>query len=154
MGFDADKFLNQSTDQAMATVMAPCPEGEYEALIENVEAFPIKDKNTGQERDDTLRLQVTWNIIDQALLESIDRPKITVRQAIFIDLDESGAFAHGKDKNVSLGKLRAAVRQNDSGPWSPASLVGAGPALVRVTHRPNKDDDSMIYAEIRQVTAI
>lgn len=90
MSFDASKFLEQSTDKAMQTSMSPCPEGEYLAQVEKVEAFPVKDRETQQVRSDAFRLQLTWDILDQELLESIDRKGITVRQSIFIDLDEIG----------------------------------------------------------------
>lgn len=150
MSFDASKFLEQSTDKAMQTSMSPCPEGEYLAQVEKVEAFPVKDRETQQVRSDAFRLQLTWDILDQELLESIDRKGITVRQSIFIDLDEDGSFADGKDKNVSLGKLRDAVGQN-SGSWTPSNLIGQQ-AVVKVTHRPNPQDDSQVYAQVSAVT--
>lgn len=150
MSFDASKFLEQSTDKAMQTSMSPCPEGEYLAQVEKVEAFPVKDRETQQVRSDAFRLQLTWDILDQELLESIDRKGITVRQSIFIDLDEDGSFADGKDKNVGLGKLRDAVGQN-SGSWTPSNLIGQQ-AVVKVTHRPNPQDDSQVYAQVSAVT--
>lgn len=152
MGFDPNKFLEQSTDKAMQTSMSPCPEGEYLAQVEKVEAFPVKERETQQVRSDAFRLQITWDILDQDLLDSLDRKAMTVRQSIFIDLDDDGSFADGKDKNVGLGKLRAAVNQN-SGPWQPNDLIGQQ-GIIKVGHRPNPTNDAEVYAQVNAVAPV
>ena len=86
-------------------------------------------------------------------LTGLDRPM--VRQDIWLDLDESGRIAQGKNKNVRLGRVRSAVGQNTDGqPWSPSQLRGAGPVLIMVGHRYNKETGEGPYSDVKRITKV
>lgn len=147
--FDPDAFLNEQVDGAMSTSQAPIPEGEYLAVVSSGDkaVVPRQAKNS-------VILDVLWEIQDAQLAEQLGRDRITVRQSIFLDVTEHGTVDRSKGKNVALGKLRAALGQNDpSRPWSFGMLKGAGPAKIRVTQRQNQDDPDVIYNDVKGVTA-
>lgn len=140
--FDPDNFLNQETNEETSTEYTPIPEGEYQAVVDEVK---------GRQTDDYTVLDVTWRL-DKP--EDEDAHGKTVRQSIFLDLTESGGIAGGKGKNVQLGRLRAAVNQNQPGQnWAPSHLLGQV-ALVSVKNVPSKKDDGAIYSNIKGVAAL
>lgn len=144
--FDADNFMNTQYSEANATKIIPCPAGEYNAVIADIKSRVIE--KTGQ-----VILSLSWEIDDAKAREITGRPKLTVRQDIFLDLNEQGGLIFGEGKNVGLGRVRAAVNQNAAGqPWSPGMLKGKA-ARVKVTHRPDKDTGD-IYDQIGAVSAL
>ena len=62
------------------------------------------------------------------------RDKVVVSKQIILDVTPNGAIDTGKNKNIELGRLRAAAGQNDGQPWSVGHLRGAGPMMVKVVH--------------------
>lgn len=126
--FDPDVFLSQEITGASETKFTPPPEGEYTAFIDDLamgdyEGQPI--------------LQVIYAIVDDtgklATLMNIDKP--TVRDSLFLDVDEAGRVLFGPNKNVKLGKLREAANQNDPKlKWNFNMLRGVGPLKVMVAH--------------------
>lgn len=142
--FNPDSFLNTETDEAGETHYTPIPEGDYHALVDDVTAREAKDSQI---------LDVIYEIIDEALKELMGMDKVTIRQSIFLDI-ENGAMAIGKNKNIKLNKLRDALGQNVSGkPWSPMMMKGAGPVLIKTTQKPDDDDPEVIYSNVSRVTA-
>jgi hypothetical protein len=68
-----------------------------------------------------------------------------------LDLTPGGGLDLGKGKNVGLGRLREAVRLNDSSkPFSFAQLPGQA-ARVTVSHRIDGEDT---YSEIKKVAPL
>ena len=131
--FDPDAFMQQTFEEEMSTTPMLIPPGDYEAVIERVgQPRRVKDRATGEEREDALQLALTWELLDEQLKSDLDRTKVTVNQYLFIELDEHGRLASG-DKNWRLGQVREAVGQLKT-PWNPSMLEGAGPAIVRVGH--------------------
>lgn len=143
--FNPDDFLSGTVTGEMATSMEPVPEGEYPALIKDVAA-----RQTQSEKGTFTILDITWQIDDPAVAEAVGMDSPTVRQSIFLDTTESGGLDLGKGKNVQLGRLREAVGQNDSGPWSPSHLAGQV-AKVRVAHRLY---EGRIFADVKGVSAV
>lgn len=145
--FDPDTFMNQTIDEALDTRFVPVPEGDYPATIKSFEI-----KQVGQENRTVLN--IIWDIQDQTVLAEIGRDSATVRQTVWLDIDQ-GKLDKGKGKNVGLGRLRAALGQNEPGqPWNFGALEGAGPALVRVTHRADRDDPEIVYSEVKSVGTV
>lgn len=150
--FDPDAFLSGTVDQEMDTSIPPIPEGNYKAIVEEVGA---------RESGEYKLLDVTYELLEGEMGEGLDeikeqlgRKKLTVRQSIFLDVDESGAIAIGDGKNIGLGRLREAAGQNRSGqPWSPLMLKGVGPLVIGVTQRPDKNDETKVYNDVRRVAA-
>ena len=146
--FDPEELLNAQASDANQTRMDPVPEGEYQAIIEDVQASKIGDKEIPV-------LNVRWKIEDPELAQRLNRQEVQVRQTVFLDIDESGSLATGANKNIQLGRLREAVGQNKKGqPWSPRNLIGAGPALVSVTHRQDKNDPEIVYDQVQRVAPL
>lgn len=143
--FDPDTFVNQETTDANATTFDPIPEGEYVAMITRAPAV----REVGNEG--RVVMDVTWEIDDEELKQKLERDRLTVRQSVFLDI-EDGKLATGKNKNVQLGKLRDALGQNKPGKsWKPSDLEGAGPARIQVSHR---ERDGITYDQVARVTAM
>lgn len=147
--FDTNAFLNQTVSGPMSTRLKICPEGEYPAVTdEKMEVKTIKTKD-----GDRHVCSIYWNILDEAVKTEVGRDKVSVRQDIWLDMDERGVLDGSEGKNVGLGRTREALGQNNDPNWTPAKLKNAGPALVKVTHRKDKDSDD-VYDEVKKVTAI
>lgn len=148
--FDPDAFLNESVDGAMSTSMEPVPEGEYLAVVSSGDkALQVRQTQKGG----TI-LDITWEIQDHELSEKLGRQVVTVRQSVFLDMTPQNTLDRGKGKNVQLGKIRAALGQNDpTKPWNIPMLKGAGPATIKVGQRPDPNDEATIYNDVKGVTA-
>jgi hypothetical protein len=149
--FDPNAYMNLQTDASFETSYTPVPENEYPAAIDTakLEVVKFKDKDTGVE-EHRLVGRIIWNILDDAVKAALGMTKVVVRQDVFIDLTPTGQFDTAKNKNIDLGRIREALGQN-SGPWSFQMLNGAGPAYIKVTQRPDKNDSSKIYNDVKGV---
>jgi hypothetical protein len=140
--FDPDVFMNQTIDQPIQDDWILCPEGEYQAIIDdfNRDAFRTneftyqKGPNSGLPGSMTT-FNIPWVIQDDRAKAALNREKVVVPQPIILDFASDGSLDFGVNKNVKLGQVRTAVGQNQAGPWTPALLRGAGPCMVRVVHR-------------------
>lgn len=137
MNFNPDTFANSVIEGEMDTKRTPVPIGEYTAIIEDFKPRTAKD---------SALLDITYMIDDAGVKQALGRDKVTCRQSIFLDIDESGGLDRGPGKNIQLGKLREAVGQNGPSAWSPSMLVGQT-LKVKVTHRSNPETGD-IYDQI------
>jgi hypothetical protein len=156
MAFDMDAFLNTAIDEPTSTRMTICPEGDYRAIIDDLPEGGIPSWiRTIEEtkRGPMTILQVPWVILDDEVKKTVGRERVVVNMDIILDI-ENGALQKGEGKNVSLGRLRSALGQNDQPGWTFSKLPGSGPAIVKVTHRSDRNDPEIKYAEIRRVTRI
>jgi len=148
--FDADTFLSTTVEGEMETHFTPVDEGEYTAMIEDIAAREV----TGNQGT-TPVLDVMYNVLDEEVKEKMGMDKVIVRQSIFLDVEEDGRLALGQpNKNIKLGKLRDALGQNGSGPWSFHDLKGAGPLVIKVSQRADKNDPSIVYNDVQRTAAI
>ena len=149
--FDPNTFMDATFTESNSTVAVPVPAREYPtALIEDAKITPWQGK-----KDPSLsgmKLQIVWEIDDDAVRQELDRSKVTVRQEIMLDLNDAGTgLDMGKGKNVSLGRLREAVGLNSPGqPFSFAMLKGRVARIV-VSHRQNPENPEQIFAEVKSV---
>lgn len=151
--FNPDAFLNDSVDAALSTRMEPVPEGDYPATIKSV-ATPRFIESKDPTKPGFAVMDITWSLDAPQLAQKLGRNELLVRQGVMLDL-KNGKLDTDKGRNIGLGRLREAVKQNQAGKqWNPSMLVGAGPAMVKVTHRADKNDDSVVYDEIRKVAPI
>lgn len=161
MSFDADTFLTQTIDAPLSEFVEPIPEGDYPAMIDDFDSSAVeqveftykKGPNAGSPGTMT-KLTINWVIQDEALKARLDRDKVTARQQIILDIADNGGLDFGKGKNVTLGQLRAAVGQNAAGAWSIMNLRGAGPAMIHVGHRQDKNNPERKYAEVTRVAPL
>ncbi len=144
MSFDPDTFLDQEVAQPMETRYTPIPENTYKAFIDDIVVRDAKG---------TPVLDVVWQIPDEALQENLGLEKILVRQSIFLDIDDDGRLLFGPNQNIRLGSLREALAQNKKGRWSFRSLVGAGPCMIKVSQKPDKDDPEIKWNRVDRVVA-
>src|SRR5262245_51213003 len=107
---DLSHLLDAAPDAPLQTQRTPVPEGEYAARIDDLVLRNVKTK-----AGDRPIMTVVWEVIDEALKAKLDRQKITVRQDIWIDLDEMGGLDTSPDRNVSLGALRNVFGLNEAG---------------------------------------
>lgn len=152
--FNAEKFLNSSISGASSTVVLVCPEGEYKAFVDDGDkAIQFRDGDAS--RNLSPQCVVLFAITgDQSPNQFLKRDKVLVPLTCWLDLDESGeGLDMAEGKNVGLGRLRKALGQND-GTWNPPMMKGKGPVMIKVSHRSDKNDPTIKYAEVNRVAPI
>jgi len=143
--FDPSQLLNLSIEGSNDTKLTPVPEGEYNAIIEDVQ---IKSGISQKTQEPWAKVEVKCSIEDSALQAQIGR-KPTVRGGVMLDLTDQGTLDLGKGRNIGLGRLREAVNLNSPGQsFAFTQLVGQY-VKVRVGHRADPKDPSMIYDEVK-----
>lgn len=149
--FDPNSFLDSTVTESNSTVSLPVPVGEYTAVAGSptVRTWTSKEDPTKS----GMTLEIPWEIDSQEVKELLGRDKVSVKQGIMLDLTDTG-LDMGKGKNVGLGRLREAVGLNVPGqPFAPSMIAGRI-AKVVVSHRIDKNDPNVIYAEIKAVTKL
>jgi len=144
--FDVNAFQNATFTESNSTTYTPVPEGEYPAAIREADDIKIRATEKG-----SVILDIKWTIDDASVTAVTGFETNTVRQSIFLDVTANGGLDFAKGKNIQLGRLREAVKQNQAGqPWTFGSLVGA---VARVTVKHRLVDDQ-IYTDVRGVAAL
>lgn len=143
MDFNIEAFLDNPVE-TLETKRELIPEGDYTGLIDDIS---VKTEQS------FLILEVVWEVLGDDLRTRLNLKKVTVRQSFFVDVDINGCLASGKNANVGIGQLREAMNLNSPG-IPLRALKGAGPALISVRHRVDKNDPTRIYAEVRKVTKL
>lgn len=140
--FDPDAFIQSTIDAPLETEMRLIPEGEYQAMIDqvtkdNFEEFRFtykKGSRAGQPGKMT-KFNCPFVLNNEAVRTQLGREKLTCTAQISLDfLPGTYQLDFGPDKNIRLGQIRAAVGQNVPGAWSVMNLSGAGPLMVQVKH--------------------
>jgi len=135
-----ETFLNTTTTESSATEYAPCPEGEYNAVVDKLETRSPKGNAI---------LEVFWRLDAPGNEDAHER---SIRQGFFLDLSPDGGLLTGKGKNVQLGRLRTALNQNVEGqPWSPTMMVGC---VARVTVKNRAGTEGQIYSDVKGVAPV
>ena len=157
MPFDSEKFLNQSVNAPMSTVTIPCPEGEYKAFVDDGEkAIAFREGGTDRNGNELSPQCVVMFAImgDQIPNMQLKRDKVLVAMNCWLDVSADGSSLDlSEGKNVSLGRLRKALDQND-GAWNPNMMKGKGPVMIKVTQRSDKNEPLQKYAEVSRVSKI
>lgn len=141
MAFDPNAFM-QSAVEPMATTFDLPPEGDCKFMIDadpkQLTPKEIKwDDDKGSHT--AYQLELTCIALDDKVKSAVGRDKVTIPLPVGLDLDVNGRLEVGRNKNVALGALREALNQNTPG-WTPDKLLGAGPFMGKIWHRPNKKD--------------
>ena len=144
--FDPDLFLGGQTETGFETSYERVPPGEYPAIVRGVTARKVTDR----EGNDSIVMDITWMVTDPEVKRITEMDEPTVRQGIFLDVNEKGGLERGKNKNVALGRVLDATGQNKGKNWSPKALEGAT-AVVTVEHKPNESDPENPYANVTRV---
>lgn len=146
--FDPDLFQSMQQEAEFSTEVTPIPVDDYNAQISKIGSPRQSTSNDG-------KVYTAWDIswkID-APDKGEDAHERTVRQSIFLDLNDAGALDSGKGKNVQLGRLLEALKLNGK-PWTPQGLVG-NVARISVTQYAGKDKyEGTIFNDVKAVTAL
>ena len=145
--FDPDLFLGGEMKGGFDTSYARVSPGEYSAMIDDVKVRKI---NT--EEGERAVMDVTWLILDEDVKKETELERPTCRQGFFLNVNDKGGLERGKNKNVGLGRLLEALGIDQGSKWSPQGLKGSV-AIVRIEHKPNKDDPENPYANVTRVAA-
>jgi hypothetical protein len=132
MSIDVQQYLNAQFKGENAVKRTPIPVGEYKSVVGDVvlEAFPGKKDPSKT----YLRCTVSHQLDDAGLRESLKREKVIIIQDFLVDLTESGDIDFGPDRNIKLGRLRAALGLNSPlEPWSFPMFKGRV-CMVKVGH--------------------
>ncbi len=144
--FDKDSFMNAEVTGAMETHYTPCPEGEWQGYVKDLDLREVNDQPV---------IDLTWAIIDDRVKEELGIDEPTVRQTLWLDVDANGALSFGPNKNVDLGRVRAIAGLNDPAtPFNFRMLQGIGPFTLKIGHRPDKNDASKVYADVKRISAV
>lgn len=160
----AENFMNAGVEGAMSTERPLPAEGQYHLRIvddvtsdkdyRKIEVIGGSSQNQDGQTRPWLRMNVPMEIVDR-----IDQPGDTssvgrlVRWSTFLDIDDAGKLKIDPDSNVNLGKLRAAVGQNQPGQsWNP-HMLGGQLVIGQISHEPDRRDPSTKYARVSSVAA-
>lgn len=148
--FNPEDFKGSTTTEQGSTSVTPCPTGEWVAKVEKVDfrqAAGKKDPSQTYTFGD-----ITYEVDNDEVRRVCDREKVTVRQSIIVDVAPDGkSLDMAKGKNVGLNRVRDAVGQNVPGqPWAPSMLEGKI-LKVKVKHRADENDPTILYAEVAAV---
>jgi len=149
--FDANAFLETTFEGAMSTKFLIPPAQDWPGTISKLSPPRKFTNNDGEEQ---AVFDVQWSIEDP---KCHGGQKCFAKQTHWLDFKMENNMAvldFDEGKNVSLGQLRDALGQNkEKGKWSPGMLMGQS-AKIRVSHRPDKADQDIKYAEVKKVSAL
>lgn len=165
--FDPNEFMQQTVDtpsEGLQTEVILFPAGEYRAMIDNFDGTAFerfeftysKGPNAGMPGSMT-KLNLPFKVTDDPkLLQVLGKTEGTVRKPINLDFTPEGKLDFGTNRNIELNRVRAAVGQDQPGPWTFTRLAGAGPVMIRVVHRTGKRKDGSDFkvAEVDRVVKI
>lgn len=157
--FDFDALVNAPTDGPMSTTIPVCPEGEYTMMIDTLGPdginpwFRLIEGKDG--KPPRLILRVPFIVMDDRVKADLGREKVIVPKDIWLDMGtDNRTLLTSEGKNVDLGRLREALRQNTTPNWSLGMLPGAGPLKGTVKHRFDRNDPERRFAEVSRVAAL
>lgn len=151
MGLNTEEFLQTTTTVSLDDHLEPCPAGEYIAIAGKPEIKSFTHKKGDNQGQTGYQMVLRWEIQDEAIKRQLDRDKVTVRQSFLLDITADGqGLDMGKGRNIGLGQLRTALKQNTPGqPWSPVMIEGQ-PAKVKIKAGVYND---RVTSEVDAVTA-
>ena len=144
--FNKDAFLNNVVTAKMETARIPFPEGEHAVNIVDIDIKDGTIKNGENAGKSWAQLILKCDAKDPNVAAEMgfdgDTPA-RISAFVFLDLDhENGTLAVGPNQNVELGKIRAAVGQNEEGEeWTLMNLRGADMGIV-VKHTLNDKQET------------
>jgi hypothetical protein len=140
--FNAEAFLSTEVEGIGETEYTPIPEAEYSAVIKEVKADSTPKGSP--------LLEIIWIIDDQGVRDLLGSDEPTVRQTVWLDINEMGVLEFGKNKNIVLNRLRDALGQNDGKPWKATDMLGQV-ATVDIKHR--LGNEGQVFADVKHVRA-
>lgn len=160
--FDATSFLSEAIEGANSTEIFRLPVGfETQGTVSDVSVNGgYSDKMNDGAGGHWASLKIKWEITDEEALSIVKRDKCIVKQDLFLDLDAEGKISISDGANVLLGRLRAALNQNDpSTAWAPTYMIGQSARLVIGDEMDSRDenkpaDKQRFYNTVTAVAAL
>ena len=137
--FDFNALLSSNL-AAHDTRRTPLPQAD--AVMAQL-GKPTFQSGTGKDGGTWLKLNVTCSITDTDFLARASRERAMITYGVMLDV-QNGAIALGENANIKLGKLRAAAGVNGQ---SLDRLEGQF-ILIKIGHRPDSTDPSIVYDEV------
>lgn len=146
--FNPDEFLDQEVLNANATVVVPCPIGEFPGVAKSLKPrqWTGKDDKTKQ----GVALDIVWSVEDADVKQELGRDEVLVKQGIMLDTLPNGKLDPSPTANVALGRLREALGLNVEGEAFSFNMIIGQSAILSISHRVSGED---IYAEVKRVAA-
>jgi hypothetical protein len=139
--FNPDAFLNTDVEGSNDTIELELPRAFYEAQVDSVNPRVIQPRDGGEQK---LIVEVVWELDDEQVKSMFGRT-LKAKQSLWIDTvgGPQGMMDTGKGKNVQLGKLREALRQNDPGKkWNWNMLIGQRASVMAFHEDVERKDET------------
>lgn len=121
--FNVDEFLQQDYEEALDTDRTLFPVGDWVGKITEAKVkkgAEYKDDETGEIKEGSPRLELTIDLCEEHAERirkefnyDADRP-VQFRTNFYLDVEDN-RLEFGPNKNLQLGKIRAALGQNQPG---------------------------------------
>lgn len=154
--FDPQTLLdNVEITGAMSTKVAPTPLGRYTFQVRKYTAKRIVPNDSNKQPFTVLEVDCVASgdqltPAGQPIKSITGKDENFARYSCYLDFVEgTNSLDMGEGRNVGLGKLRAAVGQNDpTQPWAFRMLIGQV-FSAEVEHRQDKNDKDRVFAELK-----
>lgn len=146
--FDPKQFLTSQIQSKLSTKIIPADNDEYQGQINALNPRVTMKKDTGEVFH---WLDISWELLDQKAKDKTKLDHPIGRQSLRIDLTEQGSLDFSEGKNVGLGRVREALKQNTAAPWAPAMLMG-GTAFVITKQSVDENDPDIVYTNVVKVS--
>lgn len=163
MPFDASSFMQTQMDEPLETEFKLVPVGEYSMTIGDFDhsafeeiKFTYKQGERKGEEGTMTKVTLPFIVQDDKVKAELNRDRVVIPKQLILDISDTGGLDTGTNKNIELGRIRAAAGQNEAGPWSISNLRGAGPFMGKVEHVEfeRRDGTKGKRAEVVRVTRI
>lgn len=144
--FDTDAFFDAQFEASNATRRDPLP--PTDAVLAQVTKLDKTGGISGEGKA-WYKLNVQWTISDPDYLAKAGREKATITQGIMLDVTDAGTIAMGPNTNIGLGRFREAVGINQPGKSLNDAMGQYG--KIKIGHRPDPKDSSIVYDEVTGV---
>jgi len=155
--FDPTLILDAAETTEAAQKGDPIPVGEYTGMTGSVH----KVKRVTTKDNDVLHFLEFQVMIDgssptpdgRTVSEVTGARSTTLRAEGRVDLTPQGGWDFAKGKNNFIRRVREALGQNVPGQAWKLPMIHNQPIKVVVGHRPDKDDPTILYPEVKSFLA-
>lgn len=149
MAFNPDIFLTQAVTGSNAEERIPHPEGQdFPGQIKDLKIDSGTNKDSGRQ---WAKVTAQIEALDRQALADVGLEECVVHYPFFLDLTDEGGLDMGVNRNVGLGKIRAACGMNsEDEEFSLIQLKGQR-VSYSIVHKLNQNNEPR--AEVSSVTA-
>jgi hypothetical protein len=145
-GFDPRSLLTTTVKAKLDTRLTPLPLDETDEFLVRCEKVNEPKIVTNPDGRQWCAYESEWLVIDQAVPPHVNR---RARYSFELEVNEGGLDTR-EGHNVKLGALNEALGLKTG--WALEQHQGLT-CFAKIKHRPDKDDDTILYNQIVRVTA-